>query len=331
MTATDIGSIRADRLGSSSPNTIPEYGGSLMRVFITGASGWIGSAVIPELLGAGHQVVGLARSDAAAKRVAASGAEVLIGDVQDLDVLRAGAEQADGVVHLAFRHDIAWNGRFAEAAASDRRAIEVFGEVLSGSDRPLAIASGVAGLRADGVVTERDLPSDAVSPRAASERAVLALAERGVRSMSVRFAPTVHGAGDHGFIARIVDADRSYSAAAYVGEGDNRWAAVHRSDAARLVRLGIERAPGGSVLHAVGEEGIAMRDIANAISRHFELPTTTISPEEAGERFGFLGQFVGLDMPASSAITRELLGWRPTGPTLIEDIGAGAYSNGSKN
>ena len=209
-----------------------------MRVFVTGASGWIGSAVVPELIGAGHQVVGLARSDAAAERVAASGAEVLIGDVQDVDVLRAGAEQADGVVHLAFRHDIAWTGHFEEAAASDRRAIEVFGEVLSGSDGTLAVASGVAGVRPGGIATERDLPSDGVSPRVASERAVLALAERGVRSMSVRFAPTVHGAGDHGFIARIVDADRSHGAAGYVAEGENRWAAVHqkRRRAARAPR-----------------------------------------------------------------------------------------------
>ena len=301
-----------------------------MRVFVTGASGWIGSAVVPELIGAGHQVVGLARSDAAAEKVAASGAKVLRGDVQDIDVLRAGAGQADGVVHLAFRHDIAWTGRFEEAAASDRRAIEVFGEVLAGSDGPLAIASGVAGLKPGGIATERDLPSDEVSPRAASERAALALAERGVRSMSVRFAPTVHGAGDHGFIARIVDADRSHGAAGYLGDGENRWAAVHRSDAARLVRLGIEHAPGGSILHAVGEDGIPMRDIAQAISRRFELPATPISPEEAGERFGFLAQFVGLDMAASSAITRERLGWEPTGPTLIEDIAAGAYANGSQ-
>jgi nucleoside-diphosphate-sugar epimerase len=302
-----------------------------MRVFVTGASGWIGSAVIPELLAQGHEVLGLARSEAAAAKVATSGAEVMRGDVQDLEVLRAGAEQADGVVHLAFRHDIAWNGHFEEAAASDRAAIEVFGEVLAGRDRPLAIAAGVAGLKPGGIATEKDMPNDQVSPRAASELAVLALADRGVRSMSVRFAPTVHGAGDHGFIARIVDADRGHGTAGYVGRGDNRWAAVHRSDAARLVCLGVEHAPSGSVLHAVGEEGVAMLDIANAIGRRFELPATPISPDAAGERFGFLGRFIGLDMAASSAITRALLGWKPTGPTLVEDIEAGAYSNGSKS
>jgi nucleoside-diphosphate-sugar epimerase len=300
-----------------------------MRVFVTGASGWIGSAVIGELLANGHEVLGLARSDAAAERVAASGAEVLRGDIQDLDVLRAGAEQADGVVHLAFRHDIAWTGHFDQAAASDRHAIELFGEVLAGSDRPFAIASGLAGLTPGRTATEHDHPNPELSPRVASEQAALALAARGLRSMSVRFAPTVHGTGDHGFIARIIDADRSHGTAGYIGNGENRWPAVHRSDAARLVRLGIEHAPAGSVLHAVAEEGVAMRDIAEAISRRFELPATAISPEQAGPRFGFIGQFVGLDMPASSAITRELLGWEPTGPTLLEDIQTGAYSNGT--
>ena len=203
--------------------------------------------------------------------------------------------------------------------------------MLAGSDRPLAIASGLAGLKPGSIATERDEPNDDVSPRVASEHTTLALADRGVRSMSVQFAPTVHGTGDHGFIARIIDADRSHRAACYIGNGENRWPAIHRSDAARLVRLGIEHAPAGSVLHAVAEEGVPMRDVAEAISRRFELPATAISSEEAGARFGFIGQFVGLDMPASSAITRELLGWEPTGPTLVEDIEAGAYSDGSQD
>jgi nucleoside-diphosphate-sugar epimerase len=207
----------------------------------------------------------------------------------------------------------------------------MFGQALAGTGRPLAIASGVAGLKPGAIATERDDPNDQVSPRAASERAVLALADRGVRSMSVRFAPTVHGAGDHGFIARIIDSDRTHGAAGYIGEGENRWPAVHRSDAARLMRLGIEHAPGGSVLHAVAEEGIPMRDIATAIGRRFDLPVSAISPEQADARFGFIGQFLGLDMPAASAITRELLGWEPAGPTLLEDIQTGAYSNGTED
>jgi nucleoside-diphosphate-sugar epimerase len=206
----------------------------------------------------------------------------------------------------------------------------VFGEVLAGSNQPLAIASGLAGLKPGAIATERDAPNDHVSPRVASEQAALALAERGVRSISVRFAPTVHGAGDHGFIAQIIHADRSHGAASYIGDGENRWPAVHRSDAARLVRLGIEHAPPGTVLHAVAEEGVPMRNIAQAISRRFELPATAISPHEAGERFGFIGQFIALDMPASSSITQELLGWEPAGPTLLEDIKTGAYSNNSQ-
>ncbi|HLH65559.1 MAG TPA: SDR family oxidoreductase [Solirubrobacteraceae bacterium] len=299
-----------------------------MRVFVTGASGWIGSAVVPELLAHGHEVRGLVRSDKAAERVAAMGAEIVRGDIQDLEALRAGAAWADAIVHLAFRHDIAWTGGFAEAAASDRRAIELFGEALSGRTGALAIASGLAGLRRGAIATEHDHPDEGASPRVASERLALALARRGVRSMSVRFAPTVHGAGDHGFIARIVDADRRHGTAAYVGDGANRWSAVHRDDAARLVRLGVERAPAGSVLHAVAEKGVAMRDVAEAIGRRHELELASISPEEADARFGFLGQFVGLDLAASSAITRQLLGWEPTGPTLIEDIEAGAYADG---
>lgn len=301
-----------------------------MRVLVTGASGWIGSAVVPELLSHGYEVLGLARSDSAAEKVAASGAEVLRGDVQDLDVLRAGAEQADGVVHLAFRHDVAFAGDFDTALASNQAAIEALGDVLAGTGRPLAIASGIP-VEPGQVATERDRPEP--SPRAGgrvlNERTALALADRGVRSMALRFAPTVHGNGDNGFTAMIVAADRAAGQGAYVGEGTNRWAAVHRSDVARLVRLAIERAPAGSVLHGVSEEGVALRDLADATSRTYQLELTATSPEEAAARFGFLAPFVALDMPASSAITRNLFRWAPTGPTLIEDIETGAYSNGS--
>lgn len=296
-----------------------------MRIFMTGASGWIGSATTHELIEHGHQVVGLARSDDAAERVRASGAEVLRGDIQDLDVLRAGAGDADAVIHLAFRHDIAFSGQFVEAVASDRAAIQVLGEVLSGSDRPLAIASGVAGLSSDGPATEADRPDPAVSPRGDTEEALLALAERGVRSMSVRFAPTVHGTGDHGFIAMIVAASRAHDGAAYVGDGSNRWAAVHRDDAARLVRLGIEGAPAGTVLHAVAEEGVPMRDIAAGIGGRFGLPVVSLAADEVEARYGFISRFVGLEMSASSSAIRKLLDWEPAAPTLLDDISSGAY------
>lgn len=298
-----------------------------MRLFVTGASGWIGPAVVAELLANGHQVIGLARSDASAQAIAAAGAEVRRGEITDLEVLRGAAAESDGVIHLAFRHDVAFSGGFEVAVASDHAAIQAIGEALAGSDRPLAIASGLAGLRAAELATEDDRPepTPGAGGRVTNERTALALAERGVRSMAVRFAPTVHGAGDHGFIARIAAADREHGAAAYVGDGSNRWAAVHVSDAARVVRLGIERAPAGSVLHAVGEEGVALRHIAEAIGRRLDLPTRSVTAEQAAEHFGFLGAFIAMDTPASNTLTRRLLGWEPTGPGLIADIEAGAY------
>ena len=298
-----------------------------MRIFVTGASGWIGSAVVAELLAADHQVLGLARSDASAEAVAAAGAEVRRGDIGDLDVLRAAAAESDGVVHLAFRHDVAFAGDFETAVVSDRAAIEALGDALAGTDRPLAIAAGVAGLKPGALATERDTPEPSPGPggRILNERAALALAERGVRSMSVRFAPTVHGDGDNGFIAMVVAADRAAGTAAYIDAGSNRWSAIHRSDAARLVRLGVEGAPAGSVLHAVGEEGVALHDIAEAIGRGLDLPATSITTEQAATQFGFLAHFLALDMPVSSTLTRELLSWEPSGPGLVADLDQGHY------
>ena len=299
-----------------------------MRVFVTGASGWIGSAVVADLLAADHEVVGLARSQASARAVAAAGAQVRRGEIGDLDVLRAAAAESEAVVHLAFRHDVAFAGDFAGAVGSDLAAIQALGDALAGTDRPLAVASGVVGLRPGALATERDVadPSPEGGGRFANERAALALAERGVRSMSVRFAPTVHGQGDNGFMAMVVAADRGAGSAAYLGEGTNRWPAVHRSDAARLVRLGIEGAPAGSVLHAVAEEGVALREVAGAIGRGLDLPVVSITAEQAQDRFGFLAGFLAADAPVSSAITRDLLAWEPTGPTLVADLEQGRYT-----
>jgi len=298
-----------------------------MRIFVTGASGWIGSAVVAELLAADHEVLGLARSEASAEGVAAAGAEVRRGDIADLDVLRDAAAESDGVIHLAFRHDVAFSGDFETAVSSDLAAIEALGGALAGTDRPLAIASGVAGLNRGTLATERDTAEPFSGPggRILNERTALALAERGVRSMSVRFAPTVHGDGDNGFTAMIVAADRAAGSAAYIGDGLNRWPAVHRSDAARLVRLGIEGAPPGSVLHAIAEEGVPIRDVAEAIGRGLDLPVTSITTEQAGAHFGFLARFLALDMPVSSALTRELLSWEPSGPGLIADLEQAHY------
>jgi nucleoside-diphosphate-sugar epimerase len=299
-----------------------------MRVFVTGASGWIGSAVTTELIDSGHQVVGLARSDASAAAVEALGAQVLRGDIQDLDVLRAGARDSDGVIHMAFRHDVAFrDGDFEAAVNSNQAAIETIGDELAGSDRPLAIASGVAGLKPGTLATEEERPEPFPGPggRIQNERTALALAERGVRSMSVRFAPTVHGDGDGGFIKIITEADRSHGLAAYIDDGAARWPAVHISDAARLVRLGTEHAPAGSVLHAVAEEGVPMREIAEAIGQGLSIPVGSVSDDQAEAHFGFLGRFVAMDMPVSSTITRELLDWTPTGPGLVQDIAAGHY------
>ena len=291
-----------------------------MRVFVTGASGWIGSAVVPELLGAGHQVLGLARSDSSAAAIAAAGAEVLRGGLHDLDTLRAGAESSDGVIHLAFIHDFT---QIEDSVTADRRAIESIGAALEGSGKPLVIASGTPALRGR-VATERDesAPGSPMAGRMANAKAVLDMAERGVRSSVVGLPRTVHGDGDrHGFIARLVAIARDKGFSGYVGDGSNRWPAVHVLDAAHLFRLAVEQAPAGSRLHAVGDEGVPVRDIAEVIGRHLSLPTASAPAED----FGFLGMILSIDQPASSALTRELLGWRPVQQGLIEDLDKGHY------
>ena len=296
-----------------------------MRVFVTGASGWIGSAVVPELIGAGHEVVGLARSDASADALEAAGAEVRRGTLDDLEVLRNAAAASDGVIHLAFKHDLAFSGDFATASQADRRAIETFGAALEGSDRPLVIASGLAGHSTGSVVTENDNPNpdSPAGHRTLSERLALSLASSGVRSSSVRLAPTVHGTGDNGFIAMVVGVAREKGVSGYVGDGSNTWPAVHRLDAAQLLRLALEQAPAGSVLHAAAEEGVALRAVAEAIGRQLDLPVESVAPEH----FGWLGTFLGIiDVRASSALTRELLGWEPTHPGLLEDLEQGNYT-----
>jgi nucleoside-diphosphate-sugar epimerase len=299
----------------------------MMRIFVTGASGWIGSAVVPELLAAGHEVVGLARSEASAQRLEVAGAIVQRGDVDDPDGLAKAAADSDGVIHLAFQHEVAFGGNFAAAAAADRRAVEAMGAALAESDRPFVLASGVLGLAAGRVSTEDDglVPSDALRANPAGRRAAtalytLSLRGIGVRSSVLRLPPTVHGDGDHGFVATLVGIARQRGVAGYVSDGSNRWPAVHRSDAARLARLAVEAAPAGSVLHAVADEGVPFREIAQAIGNHLSLPTESVTPADAVEHFAHLGHFVGLDSPATAVITRELLGWEPSGPTLLEDL-----------
>ena len=305
-----------------------------MRVFVTGASGWIGSAVVPELIGSGHQVVGLARSDASAAALTAAGAEVQRGGLDDLDTLGSAAATSDGVIHLAFKHDLAFTGDFEGAANADRRAIETLGEALVGSDRPFVIASGTLGVAPGRLATERDMPDlDAATTRfsggpairARNAQMTLDLASRGVRSSVVRLAPTNHGDGDNGFMARLVSIARDKGVSGYIGDGNNRWPAVHRLDSARLFRLAAEAAPAGSTLHAVADEGVAIRDIAAVIGRHLDVPVVSISPEDAGEHFTWLAGFLGFDSPASSALTRELLAWEPTQLGLIDDLDQGHY------
>ncbi|HTX63210.1 MAG TPA: SDR family oxidoreductase [Acidimicrobiales bacterium] len=298
-----------------------------MRIFVTGASGWIGSAVVPELLGVGHEVVGLARSEAAAQRLEEAGAIVQRGDLDDPEGLADAAAHSEGVVHLAFQHDVAFGGGFAAAGAADRRAVEAMGAALAQSDRPFVLASGMMGLASgrvstedDGLVLSAEARTHPAAVRAATALLALSLAGTGVRSSVLRFPPTVHGEGDNGFVATLVGIARQRGVAGYVGDGANRWPAVHRLDAARLVRLAVESAPSGSVLHAVADEGVAFREIAEVIGRHAGVPATSVAPADVAGHFGFLGRMVALDVPASAAITRGLLGWVPSGPSLLEDL-----------
>ncbi|HEY1421524.1 MAG TPA: SDR family oxidoreductase [Candidatus Dormibacteraeota bacterium] len=293
-----------------------------MRVFVTGASGWIGSATVAELLKAGHQVVGLARSDASAAAVSALGAEVHRGSLDDLGSLRAAAAASDGVVHLGYSHDFS---RMAEAAEMDRQALETIGEALVGTGRPLVFASGVLGAAPGRVLTETDTADPSLHPRIAASAAALALAEQGVRTAAVRFAPTVHGPGDHGFVATLVKIARDRGVSGYVGDGASRWPAVHRLDAARLVALAVDGAPPGSVLHAIGDEGIPTREIAEAIGSGLGLPVVSVPAEQASEHFGWIGRFFGVDCRASNELTRKLMAWAPTHVGLLADLKAGHY------
>lgn len=292
-----------------------------MRVFVTGATGWVGSAVVRDLLTAGHEVVGLARSETAAAALTGAGARAHRGSLDDLDALRRAAAAADGVIHLAFQHDFS---DYGNAVAIDLRAVQAIGAVLDGSGKPFVNTSGTLMVSGRRLATEADTGAPG-APRVASEDATIALAERGVRSAVVRLAPTVHGRGDHGFVPRLIDIARDRGVSAYVGDGENRWPAVHRLDAARLYRLALESAPAGVRLHGVDDEGVPFREIAGVIGRQLGLPVQRISPDEAGAHFGFLGPFVQLDNPTSNALTRKQVEWQPEQPGLIADLEAGHY------
>ncbi len=296
-----------------------------MRVFVTGATGWVGSAVSEELQAAGHTVTGLARSDTAAAALASAGIAVQRGSLEDLEGLRAGAAAADAVIHTAFNHDFS---RFAENGAVERRAIEALGDVLAGTGRTLIVTSGVALIAPGRLITEDDAHDPAVPFPRDPETVAAAAAARGVRVSVIRLAPSVHGAGDHGFVPIVIGLAREHGASAYVGEGNNRWPAVHRRDAARLYRLALERGAEHAVYHAVAEEGIPFREIAGVIGRRLKLPVVSTSGARVDAHFGWFARFAQIDAAASSAKTRQSLGWQPAEPALLDELDGPAYFPG---
>ena len=292
-----------------------------MKVFVTGASGFIGSAIVEELLNAGHKVLGLARSEAAAATLAKAGADAHRGSLEDLESLRSGAAVSDGVIHTAFIHNF---NNYGPSVEADRRAIETLGAVLVGSDRPLIVTSGTIVLQRHGpLATEEDAPVPSF-PRK-SEEAALALASRGIRASVVRLPPSVHGEGDHGFVPRLIAIAREKGVSAYPGDGLNRWPAVHRLDAAHLYRLALEKGSAGARYHGVADEGIPVRDIAGIIGRRLNLPVVSKSQDETADHFGWIALFFGIDCPASNAQTQERLGWRPVHSALIPDLDQAHY------
>jgi nucleoside-diphosphate-sugar epimerase len=292
-----------------------------MRVFVTGATGFIGSAIVRELIDAGHQVLGLARSDAAAKSLHAAGADVHRGSLEDFESLRSGTAAADGVIHTAFIHDFS---NYGPAAEADRRAIETLGGALAGSDRPLIVTSGTLLAQRKGLLATEEDPHDPNFPRKSEEEA-LALAAHGVRASVLRLPPSVHGNGDHGFVPRLISIAREKGVSAFIGDGLNRWPAVHRLDAAHLYRLVLEKGSAGATYHGVADEGAPTREIAEAIGRGLNVPVISKSHEAAGDHFGWIARFFGIDGPASSALTQERLGWRPVQPGIIADLNAEHY------
>ncbi len=292
-----------------------------MRVFVTGATGFIGSAIVEELINAGHQVLGLARSDAGAKSLIAAGADVHRGSLEDLESLRSGATAADGVIHTAFIHDFT---NYGPAAEADRRAIETLGRALAGSDRPLIVTSGTLLAQRQGALATEEDAHNPTFPRK-SEEAALALAARGVHASVLRLPPSVHGNRDHGFVPRLISIACEKGVSAFIGDGFNRWPAVHRLDAVHLYRLVLEKGTAGASYHGVADEGVPTREIAEAIGRGLNVPVVSKSNEEAADHFGWIARFFGIDGPASSAQTQERLGWRPVQPGLIADLNAEHY------